>query len=195
MKTALKNTIGVVIGILLWVYMVGFMWFAAVFNYRYAHDHSFWNWVFLGEIAPTGKALVWPYYAFRAGPKKSSAPSGSGALSDDANRERFGTALAMMNEAEKASRAVMASASDKDADFSDIINYIEAASTSANAVDDSFLDAAHPDLKSHFRDEFCVGLREMLEGIRSKNRSRMALGATKADAFSAWFMKNREGFR
>ena len=36
------------------------------YNYQFARDHGFLSWFLLGEIVPTAKALVWPYFVFFA---------------------------------------------------------------------------------------------------------------------------------
>jgi hypothetical protein len=41
------------------------------FNWQYARDHGFFKWMFLGEIVPTAKGFVWPYFVFMSRPKPS----------------------------------------------------------------------------------------------------------------------------
>ena len=55
------------IGLLIWyAYLVITMLTIPVFNWRYAREHGFVSWLFLGEVVATFKAVVWPYYAITA---------------------------------------------------------------------------------------------------------------------------------
>ena len=55
------------IGLMIWyAYFVITMLTIPVFNWRYAQEHGFVSWLFLGEVVATFKAVVWPYYAFTA---------------------------------------------------------------------------------------------------------------------------------
>ena len=44
------------------------------YNWQFAKDNWFVKWFLLGEIVPTAKAIVWPYYAFRCD-GRTSVPS------------------------------------------------------------------------------------------------------------------------
>lgn len=45
-------------------YFIITMLIIPVFNWRYAQEHGFVSWLFLGEVVATFKAVIWPYYAF-----------------------------------------------------------------------------------------------------------------------------------
>src|ERR1039457_2038198 len=46
------------------IYVLGVSFSAIYFNWQYTATHGFVQWLFLGEIVPTAKSLIWPYYAF-----------------------------------------------------------------------------------------------------------------------------------
>lgn len=50
--------------ILIYVYFLIASGFVIKFNYDFAKQNSFTEWLFLGEIVPTLKAFIWPYYVF-----------------------------------------------------------------------------------------------------------------------------------
>ncbi len=56
-------------------YLIGIMVMTIFYNYQFARDNGFVTWLFLGEVAPTGKAIVWPYFvvADHMGNKDSEA--------------------------------------------------------------------------------------------------------------------------
>jgi predicted RNA-binding Zn-ribbon protein involved in translation (DUF1610 family) len=48
------------------IYFVGFMVSLPFFNWKFARAHGFLNWLAFGEIVPTAKAFIWPYYTVRS---------------------------------------------------------------------------------------------------------------------------------
>src|SRR6266849_9921658 len=48
------------------VYFIGASLSAVYFNWTYARDNGFLKWMLLGQIVPTAKAVVWPYYLVRS---------------------------------------------------------------------------------------------------------------------------------
>ena len=40
--------------------------FIPYYNWQYARDRGFASWLLFGEVVPTAKALVWPYFVFLA---------------------------------------------------------------------------------------------------------------------------------
>jgi hypothetical protein len=51
-------------GGLLIVYQLSVVLFALYFNYLYARENGFIQWIFFGEIIATLKALIWPVFIF-----------------------------------------------------------------------------------------------------------------------------------
>jgi hypothetical protein len=49
------------------LYLISVTCAVSYFNWQFAKEHGFWAWAFLGEIVPTAKAVIWPYYAFGGG--------------------------------------------------------------------------------------------------------------------------------
>jgi len=75
LRTAFKG-IGVV---LFAVYFIGTTLALSYYNWQYARDHGFVQWVLLGQIVPTAKALVWPYFMFFTSQESGGgAPHGEG---------------------------------------------------------------------------------------------------------------------
>ena len=49
---------------ILYLYLFIASFFAIKFNYDYARENTFIDWILFGEIKPTLQGLVWPYYIF-----------------------------------------------------------------------------------------------------------------------------------
>lgn len=57
-----KKALGGLIQIVLWVYFAGMALAVPVYNYRFAREYGFFEWLTFGEIVPTFKAVAWPYF-------------------------------------------------------------------------------------------------------------------------------------
>lgn len=57
-----NNPITVIVFIIFELYSTSIPIMAIYFNYQYARDNEFWDWVFFGFIKPTLKATVWPFF-------------------------------------------------------------------------------------------------------------------------------------
>src|ERR1700693_2000124 len=47
------------------LYTISLMVSIPYYNWQYARQHSFSDWLIWGEFAPTAKAFVWPYFAMQ----------------------------------------------------------------------------------------------------------------------------------
>jgi hypothetical protein len=47
---------------LLSLYMLTVCFAGAYFNWQYAREHGFVPWLLMGEMVPSAKAMVWPYF-------------------------------------------------------------------------------------------------------------------------------------
>ena len=74
------------------VYFLGVSFSAIYFNWQYAASHGFVQWFLLGEIVPTAKSLVWPYFVFGMD-APSSGPS-AGASSAESTSQPASRAVA-----------------------------------------------------------------------------------------------------
>jgi len=59
------------------IYLIGGGLSTVYFNYSYARDHGFFQWMLFGEIVPTMKGAVWPYFAFKAFNDNASTSHGT----------------------------------------------------------------------------------------------------------------------
>ncbi len=63
-STPERNIKGVFFSIVFTIYLIGLILATPYFNYQFIKSNSFISWLFLGEIAPTIKAALWPYYLY-----------------------------------------------------------------------------------------------------------------------------------
>lgn len=58
----LSNVFNGLLSITMSMYGLSVMGFAVYFNWQYAKEHGFLEWIFFGEIIATLKAFVWPVF-------------------------------------------------------------------------------------------------------------------------------------
>lgn len=61
-KQTMSKIVGSLTSFVVVVYFIGLTCAVPYYNYKYANENGFMSWIFLGEIIPTFKAAVWPYY-------------------------------------------------------------------------------------------------------------------------------------
>lgn len=64
MRLSANNIGGSTAETLFAIYGISVMIMATYYNWKYAVEHGFVSWLFLGEIVATAKALVWPFFVF-----------------------------------------------------------------------------------------------------------------------------------
>src|SRR5207247_475510 len=72
---SLANAARAVAVLVLTPYFLSVMVMIPYYNWQYARDNGFLKWFVLGEVVPTAKALVWPYFAFVANGKSVQVKS------------------------------------------------------------------------------------------------------------------------
>lgn len=60
----MRQMIGKIVAFIWSGYVLTVMGAALYFNWETAKENGFGEWLVLGQIVPTAKALVWPYFAF-----------------------------------------------------------------------------------------------------------------------------------
>ena len=63
-KNSMGEKIKNILHIILTLYGISVLLFATYFEYLYAREHGFINWLLLGWVIPFLKALIWPITLF-----------------------------------------------------------------------------------------------------------------------------------
>lgn len=58
-----------ILSLVLTTYFISVSFAVPYFNWRYARDNGFMNWLCFGGVVATAQALVWPLWVFGRGPK------------------------------------------------------------------------------------------------------------------------------
>lgn len=77
-KKEKKNIVSGFLMVLTWIYLISVsLIFVPFYNWQFAKDNGFVKWLVFGEVVPTAKAIVWPYFIFFAHPASSIQTKGA----------------------------------------------------------------------------------------------------------------------
>jgi hypothetical protein len=74
-ETVLTRLGGGAARVVAFVYLAGLAVSMLIFNYQYAREHGFMDWLVLGEVVPSLKSTIWPYYLVRGLVEPRSTPA------------------------------------------------------------------------------------------------------------------------
>jgi len=64
LAAVMGSIVGVLLGLILFVYVLGVVAFTPYYNWRYANAHGFLQWLTFGELEAELQAFSWPYDLF-----------------------------------------------------------------------------------------------------------------------------------
>lgn len=172
-------------GLLLYLYFFIALFIAfPYFNYQYARQNGFFNWLFLGELVPTAQSFIWPYYLLNSKTKESWSES------EKANLRHF-------HESDNAARKVQfiakrANASNMtQADIREYLSLSKLALKEAKLVDPQVLAKAHPELPYHYQNEYIASFELYHQAIEGNMGMAAQLRSRKLwNDWSNWFNEN-----
>lgn len=160
------------IATLVCVYTLGFMGLGYYYNWTYAHDHGFLNWLLLGGFVPTAKALVWPYFAFVQGdvPWRSRNRASIPTWSDEEkqNAMHFHLSTDAADAAVKLSNLGPAYSVISQSELAETNRLMKIALQEAKVVRNEVLDKAFPGLSRLFREKYQRSLELKIRTFEDK---------------------------
>lgn len=69
------------------LYALSILIFMPYFNWQYAKENAFIKWLILGQIVPTAKSLIWPYYVLYSDPGQPVAGDKSSNVAEYTDNE------------------------------------------------------------------------------------------------------------
>lgn|GEM_PF-2281267 len=165
------------------------------YSWQYAKERGFMRWLILGEIEPIGKALVWPYYAFRKEKvDQGTVPSLSRNQVEEMTIRTFVNAL---NASQQAlfilNKAPTDVPMEKVPDIGKAVNYRRQALSYADATDETTLDQLYPELGTHFKKEFQPAMHYFLTSFQNRSNEDLHKFKQLDDAWADWYMANQKG--
>jgi hypothetical protein len=189
MLKKLKKAASAIGGVLFALYMGGVIASVPYFNWKYASEHGFVKWLFFGEIVPTMKAVVWPYFAF--------APTKKPHWSDEEKQNATHYFLST----ESAKSATMlgnngpASSLVTPTTFKEMLRLRKFAVQEALLVRDDVLEKAYAGMSKPFREKYQRGLQLQIRAVEQNEPSSEFTGSNLHDEWVDWFNAHRSEIR
>lgn len=151
------------------------------FNWKYAKKAGFFEWFCCGEIVPTLKAAIWPYYAFR------SPPSEEWSQKELDQLEEFGKLINGHKNWQEATVLVNISG-----DFSPLKELAQRDVERARRIDPAVLKKVHAELPAAFENKYIRSLEELIQMIDARKHNPRV--EELAWDWQEWFKKHRAEF-
>ena len=182
LPTGIYVSVAKIFLIFLQVYKIGVFVAFPYFNFLYAKEHGFMNWLLLGQVVPTAQAVVWPYYAINANSKVRFTDV------EKANLEHYYRSYDAFREARKIERSwpefkLVQLTPEADAAYRSLYKL---ALHEAELVDSAVLAKIHPELPAHFRDEYILSIYLFDRAITNKSYSDQFESIAKFDKWAEW---------
>ncbi len=178
-----------------YIYVLSVFVAVPYYNWQYAREHGFADWLVWGEIAPTGKAFAWPYFAARS----AKPPAIDSAVAPLSQRQ---TNTMQIMSADRAIAAALQGnyitntrepgstlTSDQ---LENVITYSVQSLRSADATDEETLNKLYPEFGTRFKKDFCEGQRRLVFGLRNGSRDDLVKSSELDRAWKDWYNENRK---
>ncbi len=173
---------------------------AAYYNWEYARTNGFLRWAILGEIVPTAKAIVWPYFSFRSDPIKIANP-GRTELEEtrltakqisEMEVKKFVLAI---NYSQQATYLLNSAPHENLEDYpnlQDILTYRRKAIEVGKAVDTGVLNSVFPSLGDRFKGEFVEAMSLFVHGCETQSDDELRQSKQLNDEWADWYGTHRK---
>jgi hypothetical protein len=183
------------IRLLLSIYMATVVFAAAYYNWEYARDNGFARWVILGEIVPTAKALVWPYFAFSENSRPESEVDRTRLTAQQIDKSEVNKFILAMNYSQQAAYLLNSTPHENLADYpnlKDILAYRHKAVEVGQSVDPEVLDQVYPGLGIRFKTEFLQAMALFVHGCETNSGDELRHSKLLNDQWADWYMANHK---
>jgi hypothetical protein len=172
------------------------IFFLPYYNWQYAREHGFIEWLFFGEIISSTKAFAWPYYVFSNYYISSKLVLTSQKIwssQDIANSKHFLFSIQADLQSKKLSHD-RASTGVTNSERNEILLLKQTALREVRLTNDATLRKIHPDLPHHLATEYIPALEKLIQSLTSPNDDPEAAqeGVKLFDAWVDWWNENKE---
>ncbi len=188
------------LALLLSLYMGTVAVAAAYFNWDFARTNGFARWLLLGEIVPTAKALVWPYFAYRG----DRTAEGAVVAPSEIEKTRLNQKQISEMEVKKLILAINYAQQgayllnsqpheslDNYPNLEDIVSYRRKAVEVGKSADREVLNSVYPTLGDKFQDEFVEAMSLFVHGCEAHSDEELHRSKVLNDNWADWYQANR----
>lgn len=176
--------------ILIYFYFLIASGFVIKFNYDFAKQNSFTEWLFFGEIVPTLKAFIWPYYFFSNEKKdnKSNAQENFKTLREFSNSLNFiQSAFSIKEQNVRNSESISIPEIYNESNSLRRKALIEAKKVSLKELE----IMTSPEVSDSYKNEFILGLELYFEAMADNDFSKLEKSSILLNKFGEKYQKWR----
>jgi hypothetical protein len=175
---------------------------ATYYNWEYVRAHGFLPWAFFGEIVPTAKALVWPYFVFHKGnPSETGNPVDAElrktALTPGQIVEMEAKKLILaINYSQQATYLLNSTPHQNLADYpnlQEILAYRRRAIEVGKSANTDVLNGVYPELGDRFKGEFVEAVSLFIHRCESQSDDELQRSKLLNDEWADWYEAHRKG--
>jgi len=181
--------------VVFYVYLFTVVCAVPYYNWKYAQENGLIKWLILGEAVPTGKALIWPYFALHhTTTAEGTVEPLTQRQQDEMNETMFIKAL---NASQQASFILKTAPPgvplEEIPDIEKAVNYRIQAVSLADGVDEAALNRLYPGLGTHFKTEFREAMNHFVLGLKNRSKEDIVMFSQLNDTWADWYNANRKG--
>lgn len=183
----------VIFGVIVGMYLLAANFvFVPYYNWQFAKEHGFMEWLFFGELSATMRAYRWPLLVFSS-TKERSASHELAAMMYHNKAVEIAKKYGGVGPAGATGKG-----NNSEADWRSIMDYNRKALEEAKAADIAEMNKWYPGYGDHFRDEFIGGLRQVIQNSATMSpltANGYLHGQLLMNNFGDWYTANLEGIR
>ena len=173
---------------------------AAYYNWEYARANGFLSWVILGEIAPTAKAVVWPYFVLHRGSPAETANSGTEVEKTRLTPKQISEMevkkfILAINYSQQGAYLLNSTPHENLADYpnlQDILSYRRKAIEIGKSANTDALNSVYPGLGDKFKDEFVEAMSLFVHGCETQSDEELRRSKLLNDQWADWYGAHRK---
>ncbi len=172
--------------------------FVPYYNWQYAREHGFAEWLLFGEVISTAKSFAWPYFMISPSSPANFNPvfpsQRNWSAQEIANSKHFLFSIQADLQSKKLS-ADRAGTGVTISERNEIFRLKQTALREVRLVDEATLRKIYPDLPYHVAVEYIPALESLIISLTSPSGNQEATqrGVQLFDAWVDWWNANKEG--
>ena len=179
------------------LYVITLMVSIPYYNWQYAGEHSFRDWLIWGEIAPTAKAFVWPYFAMRRAKSREVERAPVLAPREQLADANILTAIRAVNRAIGAdvqgSHLMNATSELSTSERSKrVVAYAQQSLQVADGADEETLNKLYPEFGTRLKRDFAEAQRLRILGLTNRSESDFSRSQEMSTIWRDWYDRNQK---
>jgi len=178
-----------------YLYVISVFVAASFYNWQYAREHGFGDWLIWGEVTPTAKGFVWPYFAFQSTKPRTTDASTVALSQRQIDRMNIMSAERAITAGQQGTYIINSrepGSALTPQQTQTVIEFASQSLQSAEATDEATLNKLYPGFGTRLKRDFCGGQRFLISGLKNASRDDLARSGELDHAWSEWGNANRK---